>query len=143
MKLFKTISVISITVLLLGCAQEQPSEAKEFKSLMAKTIKVHDDVMPKMGDLTRSIKRLDTLKVEDSLQRTQTIKDLKNAHDEMMSWMKDLSNEFSRAEINEGLQTENLDSIKMKLNSLKTLNERANQMKTSIITSLEKAKAIK
>lgn len=143
MKLFKTISVISITVLLLGCTQEQPAEAKEFKSLMAETIKVHDDVMPKMGDLTRSIKRLDTLKVEDSLQRTQTIKDLKNAHDEMMSWMKDLSNEFSRAEINEGLQTENLDSIKLKLNNLKTLNERANQMKTSIITSLEKAKAIK
>ncbi|QSS97968.1 hypothetical protein [Psychroflexus sp. ALD_RP9] len=142
MKILSKLGLFSLAIIALSCSKETPQEVEEFKTLMGETIEIHDEVMPKMSSLNQNIQKLDTLKSIDSLKQQQAIKDLKSAHDQMMSWMKDFSNTFSRAEINQGLQTENLDSIKLKLNDLKNLNKEASEMKKAILNSLEDAQML-
>ena len=142
MKILSKLCLFSLAIVALSCAKETPQEVKKFKTLMGETIEIHDEVMPKMSSLNQNIQKLDTLKSIDSLKQQQAIKDLKSAHDQMMSWMKDFSNTFTRAEINQGLQTENLDSIKLKLNELKNLNSEATKMKKAILNSLEEAQML-
>lgn len=129
-----------VVILLFSCAKETPKEAQEFNTLMKQTIDIHDEVMPKMSQINQQIMLLDSLKMTDSIAKKDAINQLKKSHDAMMVWMKDLSNTFTRAEINQGLQTKNSDSIQLKLEKLKSLHQDANVMKSEILSSLETAK---
>jgi hypothetical protein len=70
------------------------------------------------------------------------IASLKDAHDLMMSWMKNFSDSFSRTEINQGLETTDKDSIKAKLTQLDAQYNSAEEMKKAIVEAIENAQLI-
>jgi paraquat-inducible protein B len=87
-------------ILLVAC-EEKP---KETDVLYNKVMEVHDEIMPKMGDIMRLKKQLkeklaeldtateiDRAKIDD-IERA--IADLDNSHEEMMGWMRQFDRDF-------------------------------------------------
>lgn len=149
-------SIVTLALILLGvmtsCQQKQSEEAKAFDSQMKKTIQIHDDVMPKMSEINSLITELEASKKEiqqeeevDAEQvelHDSAIANLKDAHDLMMSWMKNFSNSFSRTEINKGLETSDQDSINAKVKLLDAQYKSAEEMKEAINVAIDNAQTI-
>jgi paraquat-inducible protein B len=87
-------------ILLVAC-EEKP---KETDVLYNKVMEVHDEIMPKMGDIMKLKKQLkeklaeldtateiDRAKIDD-IERA--IADLDNSHEEMMGWMRQFDRDF-------------------------------------------------
>ena len=99
----KTILSLSLfTVIFLVSCGEKKKEAKD--ELYDKIMAVHDEVMPKMGDIMKLKKQLqekiDELSSETEIDSAkideleQAIADLENSHEEMMGWMRQFNNDF-------------------------------------------------
>ena len=141
-----------VIALLTSCQQEPSEESKTFDKRMKETIRIHDDVMPQMSKINSLITELEAQKNE--LQQAEevdtekvelhndAIANLKDAHDLMMSWMKNFSDSFSRTEINSGLETTDKDSINAKLKLLDTQYASAEAMQKSITDAIENAQVI-
>jgi hypothetical protein len=99
MKTFLSIFIMS-AILLVAC-EEKP---KETDLLYNKVMEVHDEIMPKMGDIMKLKKQLkeklaeldtateiDRAKI-DEIERA--IADLDNSHEEMMGWMRQFDRDF-------------------------------------------------
>lgn len=152
-KIFK-LSLLSLLIGFSACqSTDNKEESEAFDKQMKETVQIHDDVMPKMGEINSMIKKLEAKKeelkseseeIKDETLRTydDAIKNLKDAHDLMMSWMKNFSDSFSRTEINDGLQTKDKDSIKAKMKQLNTQYKSAEEMKKAITDALENAQKI-
>jgi glutamyl-tRNA reductase len=112
-----------------------------FDEKMEKTIAIHDSVMPKMSNINDMISKLEQKK--DSLSESKKVQaakeDLKQAHDQMMNWMKNLSNTFTAEQINQGIQTREADSLKKALKDLDELKKEAENMQKAINSSIKQA----
>lgn len=89
-------------LLSLSCKNEQ----KEVKELtrMERVIKVHDEVMPRMGTIGKLISAVEP-KIDSSARGRQykvAKGDLEDAYNYMMDWMKDFGDRFDSDEILEG-----------------------------------------
>ena len=100
----KTIFPILI-VLLLSIASCGGKEKSKQEVLLDKVMAVHDEVMPKMGDLmsykrqlNERIEELHAEGIEDNASKIAQLRkaadDLQNSHDEMMSWMHQFDKNF-------------------------------------------------
>lgn len=153
----RNIFKISLLSLLIGFSACQSTDNKEeseaFDKQMKETVQIHDDVMPKMGEINSMIKKLEAKRgevksesedVKEETLRTydEAIANLKKSHELMMSWMKNFSDSFSRTEINDGLQAKDKDSIKAKMKLLNTQYESAEEMKKAITDALENAQKL-
>lgn len=148
------VKVVSLVVLILvsSCKEEAPDEVKAFDAQMKETIKIHDEVMPKMSSINSMISKLEAEKEElqqaDEVNSEEVdlydmaIANLKEAHDLMMSWMKSFSNTFSRTEINEGLATTDKDSIEVKLKHLELQYTSAEEMREAVNQAIENAQVL-
>ncbi|MGO1751848.1 MULTISPECIES: hypothetical protein [Psychroflexus] len=143
MKTLKTLFLVGLAIIAIACNEEQKTKIEsDFKKEIDKAIEIHDDVMPKMSDINKKIRNLDTLTGIDSTTVNASKEKLKNAHGEMMTWMKDFSQGFSTKEIREGLQTDNADTIELKTNLAIKFREKAIKMQKNINESLEEAKKV-
>ena len=140
----------TLTQLLLGIALfgaiscNNPSEEKnKYDSLYNQVIAVHDEVMPKMGELSGLSQQL-----KQRLDSTQTsaviyekgIEDLENSYDFMMEWMRDFSNEFVKDQTPfEELSTE---ERKAKIDALEEEVTSVNKLRNEINGSIERAKEL-
>ena len=128
-------------ILITSCQEETPKEVKTFDDKMEKTIAIHDSVMPKMSNINDMISELEQKK--DSLSESKKVQaakeDLKQAHDQMMTWMKNLSNTFTAEQINQGIQTREADSLKKALKDLDKLKKEAENMQKAINSSIKQA----
>lgn len=129
--------------LFISCADTEPKEAQLFNEKMEKTIAIHDEVMPEMSKLTRLITTLE--KEADSTNAESyepVIYDLKTGHDKMMTWMKNFGDEFSKIEINQGIQLKNIDSLKTRLEALDVSYKEAVDMRDHIKEAIKNADAL-
>ncbi|MCH8533913.1 MAG: hypothetical protein LAT51_02490 [Flavobacteriaceae bacterium] len=111
---------------------------KEFNTLMKESVKAHDEVMPKMGTINEHIAKLEELQNEVDEEKIEVVvEDLKKGHDMMMSWMKGFGNDFSREEINQGIQENDLTVLKSKVDLVEKHHQSALEMKQQIKNSLE------
>ncbi len=131
-------------ILISSCQEETPKEVKTFDDKMEKTIAIHDSVMPKMSKISDMISKLEQKK--DSLSESKEVQtakeDLEEAHDQMMTWMKDLSNTFTAEQINQGIQTREMDSLKKAIKDLDKLKKEAESMQNAINSSIKKAEEL-
>ena len=131
-------------ILISSCQEETPKEVKTFDDKMEKTIAIHDSVMPKMSKISDMISKLEQKK--DSLSETKEVQtakeDLEQAHDQMMTWMKDLSNTFTAEQINQGIQTREMDSLKKAIKDLDKLKKEAESMQNAINSSIKQAEEL-
>lgn len=133
-----------LIILFLGfvvsCADSTPKEASEFDQKMKETIAIHDEVMPEMGKINQLMSRLETKMDSTNLEQYKpAIENLKTGHDKMMSWMKSFGDEFSRTEINQGIQIANVDSLKQRLQALEKSYQEAEDMQNHIDSAIKKA----
>ncbi len=142
MKFIKFVFV-SILAFAVGCNDPQPEEAKAFDQKMTEAIEIHDEVMPKMGKLTKLISSLEA-KVDSTNAEVYkpAIRDLKKGHDMMMDWMKDFGDEFSKTEINDGIKLEDVDSLKARLKAIEISKKEAEDMKEQVMMAIENAEAL-
>ncbi len=137
-----TFLYLACLTMLLGISCNQLSgEEQRFDALMQEVIDVHDEVMPKMGEISTLIKyldpKIDTTQVGQSHARAQ--QDLKDAYDFMMKWMSDFSDKFPHDPDNEKMSSEKLSS-QMKL--LEEEKIEVNKLKDKINSSISNAKKL-
>ncbi|RRO20272.1 hypothetical protein EIG84_04930 [Flavobacteriaceae bacterium 14752] len=128
---------------LISCSDSKPKEVTEFNKKMTETIAIHDEVMPKMSKINQLLSQLETKMDSTNVEKFQpAMEDLKSGHDKMMTWMKSFGDEFSKTEINQGIQLENVDSLKQRLKALKQSHIMAEDMKAHIQKAIEEAEAL-
>ena len=94
--------ILLITLLISGCGNEDKNAQNE---LLQKVMDVHDEIMPKMGDIMKYKKQLNAkiselteTAAEENDAQIETLKeaveDLENSHEEMMNWMHGFDRNF-------------------------------------------------
>ncbi|MDY8137446.1 hypothetical protein [Aquimarina sp. 2201CG5-10] len=141
MKTILTTITACVTILLMSSCNQLSQQEEEFDTLMHKIIGVHDEVMPKMSEMSTLIKEL-----ESKIDTTTTGKshanaqqDLKDSYDFMMTWMGDFSTSFPHGEENTFEDEEKFNS-KMKI--LKEEEVKVNKLKEQINSSIDNAKKL-
>lgn len=134
----KTNLILFITILtFIACSNDK----KEQEVLMAEVIAVHDEVMPKMGELDRLARQLNNLADSLEVDSTQATlinmlrikaSNLKSANESMMVWMRQYDAEFAS-------KTESHEEV---IGYLKDQMIKITKVKEEMNGSLEKGKDI-
>ncbi len=135
-KLFR-LSFVAFLVFSFSCKQEKKEavQSTQMQNVMA----IHDEVMPKMGKLGKLVgelkSKVDT--TETGKQYEVAMKDLQDAHDSMMDWMRGFGDRFDSDEILKGKE---LTPQKQKW--LDEEEEKVKAMREQINSSIERAEAL-
>ncbi len=133
------IKVILLLVLVCISSCKQEKKGSEVPTQMEEVMIIHDEVMPKMGKLSKLVSEL-----KEKIDTTATgkeyaaaMKDLKDSNKSMMDWMMGFSDRFNPDEILEGKE--------LSLEKKEWLNEeevKVKALKEQINSSIEKAEAL-
>ncbi len=129
-----------LSILITSCNQLSKEE-QEFDVLMQEVIDIHDEVMPKMGEMGTLINELGA-KIDTTAQGktyANAQQDVKDAYDYMMTWMSDFSSTFPHSEKDKKLSTEEVLS-QMKL--LEKEEVKVKKLRDQINTSIKNAKEL-
>lgn len=129
-------TVATIAVVAISCESNE-LEKKAYDALMKNVMAVHDEVMPKMGEINTLIGQLEAKADTTELGQkfADAKKELETASTGMMDWMQGFGEKF---EVGENVT----DSLLQKLEMLKTEQESIQKVKEQINSSIEKAKAL-
>ncbi len=128
MKHLTTLFLISL--LMFSACSEQKKSAKD--QLYDRVMAVHDEIMPKMGDMSKYKKQLkekiDALVAEGdeaNAEKIDALKDavvgLENSHEEMMNWMREFDRDF------EGMvEKEIMDYLNNQFKKIETVGKTTN-----------------
>lgn len=98
-----TLSIFLIAIFVVTSCEKQKKNSKD--QLYDKVMAVHDEIMPKMGDIMKYKKQLKA-KIEELTvpgeeeneakiaELTKAVDDLENSHEGMMNWMREFDNDF-------------------------------------------------
>lgn len=139
MKLY-FLSSACLLLLFISCNQLSKEE-QEFDLLMQNIIDVHDEVMPKMSEMSSLIKELET-KTDTTAQGQSYAKaqqDIKDAHDYMMTWMSNFSDAFSSVKKD---AIKDSKEIAKQIELLKKEKDKVNTLKDHINSSIENARQL-
>lgn len=121
----------------LNCKDDKTlnSETSQMKEVMA----IHDEVMPKMGEIGSLVAKL-RKKIDSDQGGTaekKAMEDLQDAHESMMDWMRNLGDNFDPDEILNGkeLTPEKQELLDQEEESVKIVKEKIN-------SSIANAKAL-
>lgn len=108
MKLKFILSLLLVSLVVLACKNDAKKEAEttatKENTQMEKIVEVHDELMPKMSEISLMITQLEESMdgtANDSL-KLAAVADLKGANKDMMDWMMEFSEDYDRAEVMEG-----------------------------------------
>ncbi|MGB5356728.1 MAG: hypothetical protein WBN11_08535 [Eudoraea sp.] len=84
----------------ISACKDSPQKS-DTPSQMKEVMAIHDEVMPKMGDISKLVatlkSKVDT--TESGKEYEKAMIDLQNAHKEMMDWMRGFGDRFNSDEI--------------------------------------------
>ena len=133
-------ALLSFTLALTSCDDSTNGKESKMKAVIA----VHDELMPKMVEITRLEEQLSST-IPDSnrtKEQREVINDLGQARDAMMSWMQDFGQAFDFEEITQGKPL--TDAKKDSLDKYsKTVLELQDQMLNAIARGQETFDALK
>lgn len=131
------LSLVLILFISLSCKQEKKTE--EAPTQMEQVMMVHDEVMPKMGTLSKLVAELkakvDT--TEMGKEYEASMKELQAANMSMMDWMKGFGDRFDSDEILNGKEL-----TAQKKEWLNEEEEKVNALKEQINSSIERAESL-
>lgn len=94
----KILVLFSVFAILISCEKETSQAKEEYDKTLKEVFAYHDEAMPKMGeiaDLIGTLKKKNALETAEPNEKFLKAEErLKNAHDHMMTWMKDFSENF-------------------------------------------------
>ncbi|MFC2187076.1 hypothetical protein ACFCT7_07120 [Fulvivirgaceae bacterium LMO-SS25] len=141
MNKLKTLFLAVVVAFVAIACESGPTEEEQQNSLKDEVMEIHDEVMPKMGEMNTLKNELladadslsaDSSNVENlelSIDLKQIASELEEANKSMMDWMRNYKPTFDEQTHEEIMQY--LEDQKVK----------AGEVKTKILTSIEKAKA--
>jgi uncharacterized protein YoxC len=117
----KTLTFTLMTLIWLMSCDEKKKEAKDV--LYDQVMEVHDEIMPKMGDIMKYKKQL-KIKMEElaadpemnaeKIEKVkQAITELDNSHEDMMAWMREFNPDFEGMVTEEVMQYLNEQKVKI------------------------------
>lgn len=141
----KTLTLFLLGIVIFGAIScDNTSEEKDkYDALYNEVIAAHDEVMPKMGELSSLSQKLKQR--ADSIQTStdiyeKGIEDLENSYDFMMEWMRDFSEEFVKDQTPfEELSTEERET---KIEALEEEVTTVNKLRDQINGSIKRAKEL-
>ncbi|MGB5646638.1 hypothetical protein [Muriicola sp.] len=102
MSIKSTAIFLSLIILMFSCKTDPKKDPTSSK--MEEVMAVHDEVMPKMGTISRLIgdlkPKVDSTEMGKEYQKA--MRDLQGAHTSMMDWMKGFGERFDHEEIMNG-----------------------------------------
>ncbi|MCL6220635.1 hypothetical protein [Zunongwangia pacifica] len=134
MKLINRLALLlSLALLAVSCAEDTSAKKEQYEELFHQVLDVHDEVMPKMGDISELSKDLKAIAdtsatAEKYLKAEQKLQD---ADKLMMDWMHSFSDEFvkNKAKVqkmnNEELQ-EQIKALQEELGDVKAMQQAVN-----------------
>lgn len=125
----------ALVIIIISCKkQEQGAQTQ-----MQRVISIHDEVMPKMGEIGRLISALQMQQdsTDRPLQYQIAKDDLEIAHNYMMDWMKGFGQRFDSDEILKGKKLSKEKEV-----WLNEEEKKVNIMKEMIYSSIEGAKLL-
>jgi len=138
---FSYLPLAFLVMLVLASCNSLSKEEKKFDTLMQEVIDVHDEVMPKMGEISALIKyldpKIDSTEIGRSHEKAQ--QDLKDSYDFMMKWMSDFSDNFPHHTEDSKMDEDKLSS-QMKL--LQQEKVEVTKLKDQINSSIKNAKKL-
>lgn len=133
------ILLASSFIINFSCKEDKKKEEVTTENQMKKVIAIHDEVMPKMGEVGRLAsqlrKKIDT--DQGGMIEKNAMEDLKEANAEMMQWMQDFGHNF---DLEERLNGKALTAEKQQL--LDQEEQKIIDIKEKIETSISKAEEI-
>ena len=137
----KTLLLIFSGMLLASCG-EAPKPSKEkihYDESIDEILAVHDEVMPKMGELSSLIEKTEAkIDTTDTGKKFKVVnEELKGAHDFMMTWMRDFGEKFPNA-LNDTTYTSKEYEKREPL--LEEEKEEVREMKDRVTESMKNAK---
>ncbi|PZD77600.1 hypothetical protein [Mesonia sp. K7] len=133
--------LLFVSLLLIACQEEKSNLEKEHEKALQEVLDVHDEAMPKMGELSGLISELEQ-KIEEDSTQVQLVKaktNLQAAHDNMMSWMKDFAERFPDV-YNDKDYTD--EELKAQLKLLEVEKDEVNAMRDFVFASIADAKRV-
>lgn len=127
----RLLSIIALLTLMVSCSTPKKEAVQEEPSLKDQVMDVHDEVMPKMGELRKTQKELLALadsSAADSLvaaKFSQLASEIDNANESMMAWMRNFDPNFEGTpeEVEKYLQDQLKSIEEVKSDMLSTLEE--------------------
>lgn len=142
--------LIKITRFLIGIAlfgaiscDSTSQEKNTYDALYKEVIAAHDQVMPKMGELSalsQSLKQQIDSTQQSTVIYEKGIEDLENSYDFMMEWMHDFSAEFVKDQT--PFEELSPEQRKIKTEALQEEVIRVNKLRDQINGSIERAKEL-
>lgn len=126
-------------ILLFSLSCKQEKKAEEGPTQMEEVMMVHDEVMPKMGTISKLVAELKA-KVDTTstgMEYETAMKDLQNSNKLMMDWMMGFGDRFDSDEILNGKEL-----TAQKLEWLDEEQEKVNALKEEINSSIERAEKL-
>lgn len=143
MKLFRTLFIAVLAVMLWSCGNKESDDKVEFYQLLHEVFDVHDEMMPQMGKLSELRQELEKRVEEEPMNAItyqEAIADLEAAHKGMMDWMKDFGEVFPYKE--DRLEGMSEEEIKESIELMKEQQVSVDAMKQDMVQSMENARAI-
>ncbi len=102
MKFKQLILLLILPVLIASCKNNEKNESNSSK--MKEVMAIHDEVMPKMGTISKLVAALKPMADSTStgIEYQKAMRDLQGAHTSMMDWMKGFGERFDSDEILNG-----------------------------------------
>ena len=133
----KIILTVVVLSLLVSCKENTKTtpETNQMETVMA----IHDEVMPKMGRLGKLVGELKPKvdSTEMGLQYGAAMSDLQDAHESMMTWMRDFGERFDHDEIMNGKEL-----TAQKKEWLNEEEEKVKALREQINSSIKKAESL-
>ncbi|KAA2219538.1 hypothetical protein [Maribacter flavus] len=130
------IRILSCFLLFISCKEEKKETSP---SQMEQVMAIHDEVMPKMGQLGKLVGQLKPM--ADSLgtdsPQAKAMRDLQDANKSMMDWMQGFGDRFEPEEIMDGKELS-----EEKKQWLKEEEEKVKEVKEKINSSIANAEAL-
>lgn len=133
----QTILIFSFLLLIFSCKTENKKPDQPTK--MQEVIAIHDEVMPKMSDISKLVAELKPMadSTEAGMKYMSAMKDLQAAHRSMMEWMQGFGSRFDSDEILNGKELS-----EEKRAWLLEEEQKVIQLKEDINGSIERAEAL-
>lgn len=136
MRYLTTLLIVFLTLSLTSCKEHKEEPAK---NQMAEVMAIHDEVMPRMGEIAKLVGELKPM-VDSTAQGQKyeaAVEELQIAHKSMMDWMQNFGNRFDPDEILHGKEL-----TEQKQEWLDEEEERVRALRDQINSSIEKAEAV-
>lgn len=136
MRYITVLLIAFITFSFTSCKEHKEEPAK---NQMAEVMAIHDEVMPRMGEIAKLVGELKPM--VDSTDQGQrydaAVQELQLAHKSMMDWMQDFGNRFDPDEILHGKEL-----TEQKQKWLDEEEQRVRALRDQINSSIENAEAV-